>query len=167
MLAPVDLALPGPVPVDPVLPGLASADPALPGVLHTDSALPGSGPADPALAPGDLVPADAVLPGLAPAGLLDRLDPEQRAAAAVVSGPLLVVAGPGTGKTRTLTHRIAHLVADHGVPAEQCLAITFTRRAAAELAERLAVLVPGQAPAIVVTTMAGADRKSTRLNSSH
>ena len=73
---------------------------------------------------------------------LAGLDPEQRAAAAVVKGPLLIVAGPGTGKTRTLTHRIAHLIADRGVPPDQCLAITFTRRAADELAERLRVLVP-------------------------
>src|SRR5262249_19752844 len=77
------------------------------------------------------------------------------AAAAVTTGPLLVVAGPGTGKTRTLTHRLAHLVADHGVPAERCLAVTFTRRAAAELADRLAVLLPEQAPAVTVTTFHG------------
>ena len=64
----------------------------------------------------------------------------------IADGPLLIIAGPGTGKTRTLTHRIAHLVADRGVPAEQCLAITFTRRAAEEMAERLAALAAGHAP---------------------
>ena len=64
-------------------------------------------------------------------GILAGLDDDQRAAAETVEGPLLIVAGPGSGKTRTLTHRIAHLVADLGVPAGQCLAITFTRRAAA------------------------------------
>ncbi|WP_425559021.1 ATP-dependent helicase [Cryptosporangium minutisporangium] len=74
--------------------------------------------------------------------MLEGLDPEQRAAAGAADGPLLVVAGPGTGKTRTLTHRVAYLVAERGVPAESCLAITFTRRAAAELAERLAALLP-------------------------
>ncbi|TKD00571.1 UvrD-helicase domain-containing protein [Polyangium fumosum] len=77
----------------------------------------------------------------APPSLLDGLDPDQRAAAEVVRGPLLVVAGPGTGKTRTLTHRIAHLVQDQGILPERILAITFTRRAADEMRERLVVLL--------------------------
>jgi DNA helicase II / ATP-dependent DNA helicase PcrA len=68
---------------------------------------------------------------------LAGLDDDQRAAASIVEGPLLVIAGPGSGKTRTLVHRIAHLVAEHGVDGEHCLAITFTRRAAAEMRERL------------------------------
>lgn len=76
-----------------------------------------------------------------PPSLLDGLDADQRAAAEVVRGPLLVVAGPGTGKTRTLTHRIAHLVHDRGIPPERILAITFTRRAADEMRERLLVLL--------------------------
>ena len=63
----------------------------------------------------------------------------------IVDGPLLIVAGPGSGKTRTLTYRIAHLVAECGAAAESCLAITFTRRAAAEMQERLAHLLPGHA----------------------
>ena len=86
-------------------------------------------------------------------GVLEGLDPEQRVAAGAPDGPLLVVAGPGTGKTRTLTHRIAYLVDERGVPARSCLAITFTRRAAAELAERLAVLLPSGSgePAMVAT----------------
>ncbi|MGH6962551.1 MAG: ATP-dependent helicase, partial [Dongiaceae bacterium] len=67
-------------------------------------------------------------------------------------GPLLIVAGPGSGKTRTLTHRIAHLVADEGVPAQACLAITFTRRAAAEMKERLTKLLPGRSEQIAVHT---------------
>jgi DNA helicase-2/ATP-dependent DNA helicase PcrA len=74
--------------------------------------------------------------------MLVGLDSDQRAAAEIVDGPLLIVAGPGTGKTRTLTHRIAHLIADHGVAPEACLAITFTRRAAGEMRERLASLLP-------------------------
>ena len=52
------------------------------------------------------------------------------------------MAGPGSGKTRALTHRIAHLVTHHSVPPEQCLAITFTRRAAGEMRERLRTLLP-------------------------
>lgn len=85
-------------------------------------------------------------------GILGGLDPEQREAAATPAGPLLIIAGPGTGKTRTLTHRIAHLVTDRGVPPEHCLALTFTRRAAAEMAERLAVLAPAHAPRLTVAT---------------
>jgi uncharacterized protein (TIGR00375 family) len=90
-----------------------------------------------------------------PPGILGGLDPEQRVAAGAERGPLLVVAGPGTGKTRTLTHRLAHLVAERGLPAERCLAITFTRRACAELQERLDALVPGEARRILVTTFHG------------
>ena len=88
-------------------------------------------------------------------GILGGLDPEQRVAAGAGPGPLLVVAGPGTGKTRTLTHRLAHLVVERGMPAERCLAITFTRRAAAELQERLDDLVPGDARRMLVTTFHG------------
>ena len=86
------------------------------------------------------------------ASLLDGLDTDQRVAAGAGRGPLLIIAGPGTGKTRTLTHRIAHLVSTGEVDAEQCLAVTFTRRAAAELAERLETLLPEQAGSITVAT---------------
>jgi DNA helicase II / ATP-dependent DNA helicase PcrA len=105
------------------------------------------------------VPAPASLPDPDPepvvAGVLGGLDPEQRVAAGAGPGPLLVVAGPGTGKTRTLTHRLAYLVAERGVEAERCLAITFTRRACAELQERLDALVPGAARRMLVTTFHG------------
>jgi DNA helicase-2/ATP-dependent DNA helicase PcrA len=93
-----------------------------------------------------------VKPVASPAGpLLDGLDPDQRAAASIVDGQLLIVAGPGTGKTRTLTHRIAHLVTDHGVSPAGCLAITFTRRAAEEMRERLAALLPAAHELTVAT----------------
>jgi DNA helicase-2/ATP-dependent DNA helicase PcrA len=81
-------------------------------------------------------------------GFLATLDPEQRAAAEIVDGPLLIVAGPGTGKTRTLTHRIAHVISERGVEPERCLALTFSRRAAAEMGERLAALLPGKQPTV-------------------
>ena len=81
-------------------------------------------------------------------GRLDGLDPEQ-AAAAVAGGPLMIIAGPGTGKTRTLTHRIAQR------GAAGCLAITFTRRAAEEMRQRLAALMPPPAPRPTVTTFHG------------
>ena len=74
-----------------------------------------------------------------------RAGPEDQRAAATADGPLLIIAGPGSGKTRTLTYRIAHQVADRGLPAETFLAITFTRRAAQEVQDRLAVLCRGRA----------------------
>jgi DNA helicase II / ATP-dependent DNA helicase PcrA len=78
-------------------------------------------------------------------GVLAALDTGQARAAALVDGPLIVIAGPGSGKTRMLTHRLAHLVAERGVPASSCLAITFTRRATEELRARLAALLPPKA----------------------
>jgi len=74
--------------------------------------------------------------------LLAGLDDEQRRAVETVDAPLLVVAGPGSGKTRTLTRRIAHLVTNHAVDPARCLAITFTRRAAGEMRDRLRALLP-------------------------
>lgn len=103
-------------------------------------------------------PVPAPAGGTAPdgvAGVLDGLDADQRAAAGLERGPVLIVAGPGTGKTRTLTHRLAHLVRERGVAPAQCLALTFTRRACAELSERLEGLVPEAASRMTVTTFHG------------
>ncbi|HEY2675204.1 MAG TPA: UvrD-helicase domain-containing protein [Rugosimonospora sp.] len=85
-------------------------------------------------------------------GLLDRLDALQRVAASAPGGPMLIVAGPGTGKTRTLTHRIAYLCAEMDVYPEECLAITFTRRAADELRQRLDALLGEAAEDVTVAT---------------
>ena len=74
--------------------------------------------------------------------ILSGLDDEQRRAVETVDAALLVVAGPGSGKTRTLTHRIAHLVTNQAVDPAWCLAITFTRRAAGEMRDRLRTLLP-------------------------
>jgi DNA helicase-2/ATP-dependent DNA helicase PcrA len=71
---------------------------------------------------------------------LAGLDPEQRAAALAVRGPVCILAGAGTGKTRAITHRIAYAVATGTVPAESILAVTFTARAAGELRTRLRAL---------------------------
>ncbi len=123
---------------------------------------PAPTPETPTTGQGGSLPPPAALepqPGQAEGGAsrgersspLDHLDPDQRAAAAV-EGPLLIVAGPGTGKTRALTHRIAHLVAERGVPPGRCLAITFTRRAAEELRQRLGALLGERADGITVAT---------------
>ena len=99
---------------------------------------------------------------IAPSGsILDALDPEQRAAASA-AGPLLIIAGPGTGKTRTLTHRIAHQIVDLDVPARQFLAVTFTRRAAEEMRERLALLCGRRSDQITVTTFHGLGQQILR-----
>ena len=74
--------------------------------------------------------------------LLAGVDGDQRQAAEVADGPLLITAGPGSGKTRTLIHRLAHLITSHGVPPGGCLAVTFTRRAADEMRSRLRTLLP-------------------------
>lgn len=75
--------------------------------------------------------------------LLQNLTPPQIEAVTHVDGPLMILAGPGSGKTRVVTHRVANLV-KQGVPAWQILALTFTNKAAEEMKSRVADLVPGE-----------------------
>ena len=125
----------------------ADGEPAFSRAAVDESRASGPGRVEAPTAPARELPAQRprpkrVVPDGQAADLLAGLDTEQRRAVETADGPLLVVAGPGSGKTRTLTRRIAHLVTNHRVPAFCCLAITFTRRAASEMRDRLRALLP-------------------------
>src|SRR5881296_4066803 len=91
--------------------------------------------------------------------ILDRLNDTQREAVTHLAGPLLIIAGAGTGKTTVITRRIAHLIATRQARPSEVLALTFTDKAAAEMEERVDQLVPyGYADVEISTFHAFGDR---------
>jgi DNA helicase-2/ATP-dependent DNA helicase PcrA len=99
-----------------------------------------------------------------PTGLVEGMNPAQEEATSALLGPLLVVAGPGSGKTRVLTHRVAALVATGLAQPWEILAVTFTNKAAAEMRERIAALVGQAASSMWISTFHSACVRILRAN---
>lgn len=110
----------------------------------------------------DLLKSRGTVRAMSQQAIFEKLNPEQRAAVEHVSGPILVLAGAGSGKTRVLTHRIAHLVLDHQVDPREILAVTFTNKATEEMKERLSHLLGALAKDLWVSTFHSAALRMLR-----
>lgn len=84
--------------------------------------------------------------------ILNKLNQKQREAAEKIEGPLLILAGAGSGKTRTITYRIAHMINEKGISPYKILAVTFTNKAAKEMRERVELLIGGDAHKAMIST---------------
>src|SRR5437763_6297804 len=101
-------------------------------------------------------------------GILRLLNPPQRDAVTATTGPVLVVAGAGSGKTRVIAHRIAHLIGVRGVDPRHLLAVTFTNKAAGEMARRVeTLLAPVGVRAPIVATFHSACVRILRQHIQH
>ena len=101
------------------------------------------------------------------ADLLSDLNQQQQKAVAAPPGPVLVLAGPGSGKTRVLTFRVAYLIAAMGIPAYQILAVTFTNKAAREMEGRVETLLDGKADGLWLGTFHSICGRILRREAAH
>src|SRR3990172_4520941 len=99
--------------------------------------------------------------------ILNGLNPQQTQAVTAPPGPTLVLAGPGSGKTRVLTHRIAYLVGQLGVPPHKIMAVTFTNRAAHEMKSRVETLLAGNLRGLSIGTFHSLCARFLRREAAH